>query len=74
MADDRKIVSAIRLPGTTEGGRKIKGRVVTDPDELAKAEGVDLQALYDAGAITGTWKGVKATAAEAEEPLKKKGK
>ena len=62
--DDREIKSVVRMPTTGEGGKRLqKGEVVTDVDELAKlgAEGkVDLQRLYDAGVITGTWKNVKA--------------
>lgn len=62
--DDRQIKSLIRMPTKSEGGKRLeKGKTIDDPDELAKlaADGeVDLQRLYDAGAITGTWKGVKA--------------
>lgn len=62
--DDREIRSHIRMPTTGEGGKRLqKGEVISDPDELAKLAGegkVDLQALYNSGAITGTWKGVKA--------------
>lgn len=72
--DDRQIHSAVRMPGTKEGKRFDKGALITDPDELEKS-GVDLQALFDAGAISGTWKGVK-SATEEGEPKKssKKGK
>jgi hypothetical protein len=66
MADDRVIHTGVRLTGVSEGKKFTKGPVITDPDELEKAaaekdSGIDLQALYDAGAISGTWKGVKAT-------------
>lgn len=56
--DDRVIVNGVRMPGVKEDKRFTKGALITDPDELV-ASGADLQALYDAGAITGTWKGVK---------------
>lgn len=69
MADDRQILQGIRLPGVKDDKRFTKGGVITDPDELVKAaadkdSGIDLQALYDSGAITGTWKGVKAAKEE----------
>lgn len=73
--DDRKINSAIRMPGVRDEEnpkRYTKGAVITDPDELVKAagakeSGIDLQALHDAGVISGTWKGVK----EAKEETSK---
>jgi hypothetical protein len=74
--DNRVIVNAVRMPGVKEEKRFTKGALITDPDELV-ASGADLQALYDAGAITGTWKGVKtgSEATEATEPkASKKGK
>lgn len=72
--DDRKILTGIRMSGTKEGKRFTHGAVITDPDELA-ASGLDLQALYDQGAISGTWKGVKATSSKTEEaPAKSKAK
>lgn len=72
--DDRKILTGIRMPGTKEGKRFTHGDVITDPDELV-ASGADLQALYDQGAISGTWKGVKAASPETEEaPAKSKAK
>lgn len=60
--DDRQIRSVIRMPTTGEGGKRLlKGAVISDPDELAKvATPEQLQRFYDEGAITGTWKGVKA--------------
>jgi hypothetical protein len=72
--DDRVIHSAIRTHGVKEGKRFTTGSVITDPDELVKAagekdSGIDLQSLYDQGAISGTWKGVKQ--AEPEKPTKK---
>lgn len=68
--DNRKIVTGIKLPGVKDEKRFTKGALITDPDELEKAaaakdSGIDLQALYDTGAISGTWKGVKATKEEA---------
>lgn len=62
--DDRVIHSGVRLQGVKDEKRFTKGSVITDPDELVKAaaekdSGIDLQALYDAGVISGTWKGVK---------------
>jgi hypothetical protein len=71
--DDRRIVHGVRMPGELEGKRFTKGALITDPDELV-ASGVDLQALYDAGAITGTWKGVKVAGEEAPAKTSKKGK
>lgn len=73
--DDRKIHSAIRMPGVKGEKRFTKGAVIDDPDELVKAaaekdSGIDLQALHDSGAISGTWKGVKA--AEPEKAKKEK--
>lgn len=67
--DDRKINQGIRLPGVKDEKRFTKGSVITDPDELVKAagekdSGINLQALLDFGAISGTWKGVKAQAEE----------
>jgi len=72
MKDNREILSAVRMPGqgsgdnwqrTSRGPMAFKkGALITDPDELQKladAKKVDLQALYDMGAITGDWKGVK---------------
>ena len=72
--DDRRINVGVRLPGVKDDKRFTKGMVITDPDELEKAasakdSGIDLQALYDSGAISGTWKGVKAK--EEEKPAKK---
>jgi hypothetical protein len=72
--DDRKIHSAVRMPGVKEDKRFTKGELLTDPDALAKAasekdSGIDLQALHDSGVISGTWKGVKA--AEEAKPAKK---
>lgn len=60
--DDREIRSLIRMPTTGEGGKRLeKGKVISDPDELVKvATPEQLQRFYDEGAITGTWKGVKA--------------
>jgi hypothetical protein len=62
--DDRVIHSNVRMPGTAgEGGKVVqKGATISDVDELqaaADAKKVDLQRLYDRGAISGTWKGVK---------------
>jgi len=71
--DDRRIVQGVRMPGTKEDKRFTKGALITDPDELV-ASGTDLQALYDSGAITGTWKGVKTTSEEAPAKASKKGK
>jgi len=68
--DDREIHSAIRLPGIKEGKRYTKGSVITDPDDLVKS-GVDLQSLYESGAISGTWKGVKAAHEDKAEETKK---
>lgn len=70
MADDRVIHNAIRLPGKKDGKRFTKGTVIKDPDELAKLaaekdSGIELQALLDRGAISGTWKGTKAVKDEA---------
>jgi hypothetical protein len=74
--DDRKILSAIRMPGERDPDnpkRYTKGAVITDPDELVKS-GADLQALHDAGKISGTWKGVKAAKEEAAKDAAKKEK
>jgi hypothetical protein len=51
--------------------------LITDADDLEAAaankdSGIDLQALHDAGAISGTWKGVK-TSAETETTTATKG-
>lgn len=73
--DDRKIHSAIRLPGVKDEKRFTKGTVIDDPDELEKAaaakdSGISLQSLYDSGAISGTWKGVRAAKEEPEKKAK----
>lgn len=56
MADDRKIIHGVRVGKET----------ITDVDELDKAAAkdstIDMQRLFDTGAITGNWKGVKAAA------------
>ena len=58
--DDRRVVSGVRVRATREGKTVTrKSMIVTDADELEKS-GVDLQRMHDEGAITGTWKGVKA--------------
>lgn len=67
--DDRAIHSNIRTPTTAgEGGKVVdKGAVISDVDELqalGDAKKVDLQRLYDRGAISGTWKGVKVAKAK----------
>lgn len=59
--DDRKILSAIRLPGTREGKKYTRGAVITDADEL-EAAGVDTARLAEIGAIEGTFKETKAAA------------
>ena len=56
--DDRVIHQGIRVSNTVGGKGRVQSKVITDPDELVES-GVDLQPLYDAGAISGTWKGVK---------------
>ena len=68
--DDRRINSAIRMPGINVDRMFIKGAVITDPNELmeaAKAEDstIDLQTLYDSGVISGTWEGVISSPQEA---------
>lgn len=62
MKDDRVIKSQVRTPTKGDGGKRLeKGVVINDPDELVKvATPEQLQRFYDEGAITGTWKGVKA--------------
>ena len=74
--DDRRILTGIKMPGLKDEKKFTKGALITDPDELEKAaavkdSGLDLQALYDAGAISGTWKGVK-VASEAPAKSAKK--
>lgn len=73
MADDRVIHSGVRTAGVTDEKKFTKGVIITDPDDLEKAaaakdSGIDLQSLYDAGVISGTWKGVKA--AKEDKPKK----
>jgi len=75
--DDRKIHSAIRMPGVKDDKRFTKGAIIDDPDELEKAaavkdSGLDLQSLHDSGVISGTWKGVKVTKEQAEPKTAKK--
>lgn len=79
--DDRVIHTGIRMPGSkNESGKGfVKGSVITDPDELEKAasvkdSGINLQSLFDTGAISGTWKGVKAAKEESDEKASKKTK
>lgn len=67
--DDRMIHGGVRTAGKGSLADKdfVRGKVIDDPDELEKAaadkeSGIDLQALHDAGVISGTWKGVKAHA------------
>lgn len=67
--DDRKIVSAIRMPAARDGSapRRVF-RTDDDVDELQKvATPEQLQSYADAGAITGNWKGVKAVEADEAE-------
>jgi hypothetical protein len=57
--------TAIRMPTAREGKHLTRGRLITDPDELA-ASGVDLDALAKSGAISGDWaRAVKTTEAKA---------
>lgn len=74
--DDRKIHVGVRATAIkTDDGRRntTKRAIITDPEDLVKAAGekgsdLDLQALHDSGAISGTWKGV--TAAKGPEAAK----
>jgi hypothetical protein len=52
--DDREIVRSIRMPAERQGNRLRKGRLITDPDELA-ASGLDLKELQERGDIAGNW-------------------
>ena len=56
--DNRRINNAIRMPGYRDPitGVFVKGKVITDPEELAQAAGedrVDLRQLYERGSIDG---------------------
>lgn len=71
--DDRKIHHAIRV-GATETTPARVFRKDEEADELAAAVGPEeLQRLFEAGDISGNWKGVKAEKVE-DEPKSKKGK
>lgn len=69
--DDRKIVSAIRMPADREGKRARRTFKAGDEDELAEAATKSQLTRYaEEGAITGDW-GVKVQA-EAPKPSAKK--
>ena len=65
MDDTRKMHTAVRMPTVREGKHLTRGRLITDPDELASS-GADLDALSKSGAISGDWaRAVKTTEARA---------